>query len=522
MLHRLGSVAALIWLAGCAARQTPASPAVPRTVDVQERFAAAADLLRAGCFDCLSEALREYEAVRDLPNVSPAAVDTATLGIVQAAGLLDLRSRELGMVDGGYLQRARDALGSRHEVDTALAFTLAAIDTIPPRFPRAGDQGSPEATQRMRAFRQNLPALIEERRAQADADPLSAYTWLAFECTHNPRAEHSEQSLLEPVPRFADTSLVAYRVMVCLGSPAEALAGFLLREPRFVEVNYLLGMAAYGRLRVDEAERPLLDAYEWRPRWPAVTNALGTLYFSWEEFPRALELYEETLAAAPDNPDALLGRVKALSYLGKHSDAFAAIDAILAGTTAVFQGEAYFWRAWNHAQAGGIENAWVAIQQAHKLWVNSEVLKLGGIIAYHRQDLDVARQRFEESRKLNPTDCEVLFNLGNVHADQRSWTPVIETFVATVSCLDAARASLANEIAAIEASAADPARKARLIARRRDQIATAQRLTTQSLFNSAAASFNLGRRDEARKYAELVADDERFGERARELLGRLK
>jgi hypothetical protein len=41
-------------------------------------------------------------------------------------------------------------------------------------------------------------------------------------------------------------------------------------------------------------------------------------------------------------------------------------------------------------------------------------------------------------------------------------------------------------------------------------------------FNAAAANFNLARTDEARRYAEKVASDVFFGERARMLLERLK
>jgi hypothetical protein len=37
----------------------------------------------------------------------------------------------------------------------------------------------------------------------------------------------------------------------------------------------------------------------------------------------------------------------------------------------------------------------------------------------------------------------------------------------------------------------------------------------------AAAHFNLGNGDDARRYAELVVDDEQFAVRARELLNRL-
>ena len=47
-------------------------------------------------------------------------------------------------------------------------------------------------------------------------------------------------------------------------------------------------------------------------------------------------------------------------------------------------------------------------------------------------------------------------------------------------------------------------------------------MTATSWFDLAVASYNLSRKTEARQFAEKVADDEQFGERARELLTRLK
>ena len=43
-----------------------------------------------------------------------------------------------------------------------------------------------------------------------------------------------------------------------------------------------------------------------------------------------------------------------------------------------------------------------------------------------------------------------------------------------------------------------------------------------SWFNTAVACYNLSRKAEARQYAEKVAADEQFGDRARELLSRLR
>jgi tetratricopeptide (TPR) repeat protein len=210
--------------------------------------------------------------------------------------------------------------------------------------------------------------------------------------------------------------------------------------------------------------------------------------------------------------------VKGLSLVGRHDEAFAAIDAILAGETRVFPGEAYYWRAWNDMQIGQVEQAWTDIEQANRLWVNSEVLKLGGIIAYRRRDLEVAKERFRASTKIAPEDCETRYYLGNVHAEERDWPATASVFIATATCIERARDGLRNEIANIEASDWNPDRKARQIARREQQIAGGTRMLATSWFNIAVANYNLGRREEARRFAERVVDDEQFTERARQIL----
>ena len=62
----------------------------------------------------------------------------------------------------------------------------------------------------------------------------------------------------------------------------------------------------------------------------------------------------------------------------------------------------------------------------------------------------------------------------------------------------------------------------RKIARREQQIADGRRKMATSWFNIAVAYYNLARKPEARQYAEKIVDDEQFGERARELLTRLR
>src|SRR5438874_2609409 len=72
-------------LAGCTPPRPPARQAAP---DLQPRLSAADALVRIGCFDCLIEALREYDAIR-VVEAAPAQVsDAAIAGAIRAAALL--------------------------------------------------------------------------------------------------------------------------------------------------------------------------------------------------------------------------------------------------------------------------------------------------------------------------------------------------------------------------------------------------------------------------------------------------
>jgi hypothetical protein len=91
----------------------------------------------------------------------------------------------------------------------------------------------------------------------------------------------------------------------------------------------------------------------------------------------------------------------------------------------------------------------------------------------------------------------------------------------TVACLEAAAQKARLDIDAIHASAAAPERQARQIARLEKRIADGRRMLATSWYNTAVAFYSLARKDEARQFAEKVADDEQFGERAKEILARI-
>ena len=149
--------------------------------------------------------------------------------------------------------------------------------------------------------------------------------------------------------------------------------------------------------------------------------------------------------------------------------------------------------------------------------------KLAGIIAYRRQQLDVSRGEVRGiAVSATANDCETGFYLGVVLAEQRVWTRTAEVLRETVPLPRGGGAEQRpSDIATIRASHDPPERQARQIARREQYIAEGRRMIATSWFNIAVAYYNLSRKDEARQFAEKVADDEQFGERAKEILTRL-
>src|SRR5262245_37830520 len=104
-MRRAAASLLLLAVAACSAKT---APAVAPDVRAPERLSAADALVRAGCFDCLLAAHREYIILRAFPRVAEAA----TAGAIRTAALLAARERELGTEDSGYLQRARELVAS--------------------------------------------------------------------------------------------------------------------------------------------------------------------------------------------------------------------------------------------------------------------------------------------------------------------------------------------------------------------------------------------------------------------------
>ena len=509
-------IVGVVLAASACSRVTQPPLAVTPAPTPAQRLASADALVRAGCLDCLIAAYGEYDLLRTFP----AARDAAAAGAVRSAALIAIRERELGLVDEGYGQRARALLIGAPSLPNWLPTLLDIVDVLPAS--AGGITRTPTSDidlDRARALRANRTAWNTRLRELAPIDELAAYVWLAFTCGETESRNLTVDEIAEPASTFKDTPLIGFKRAICRGIEPQRLLALRQRDTRFAEVPYYLGLFAVGQRKLDEADQHFEEAYAWRTQWPSLTQSIANVAMTAEEFERSLTFYNRTLELEPHAVDAMLGRVRALTYLGRNIEAIATTEHLVAERW--FVGDARYWRALNESELERNEEAWVSIEAAAKLLINAQVPKLAGLIAYRRQQLDVSRAKFEESRGRNPNDCETVFYLGVVLAEQRSWTPTAETLLDAARCLEGNEIAYLQEIASIQASNDPPARKAGKIARREQYVAKGRRQLATSWFDIAVAYYNLSRKGEARQFAEKVVGDEMFGERARELMARL-
>jgi hypothetical protein len=218
---RLTGLVLLSTAVACAPRRIPPpapDPAIAARVALDEADA----LVRAGCFDCLVDALKQYESVPLIPAVNA----QATAGAVRASALLALRERELGTTDSGYLEKAREMAGA----EPALLPLFDVIANMPWRA-GAGRSGTPD---QLPTIFQNRDQRIAALRPLAGRDELSAYLWLAYMCeTSSARVERSEiLTPMDEVRSMSQLPLIAFRQASCFGVDADGVQALSERESR--------------------------------------------------------------------------------------------------------------------------------------------------------------------------------------------------------------------------------------------------------------------------------------------------
>jgi tetratricopeptide (TPR) repeat protein len=514
-----------MWVAGCVHVSAPVTPQSSAHVapEIGDKLAAADRLVQAGCYDCLRDALVTYEGLQGDASVGPNARDSA----VRTALLLALRETEIGLVHGGFIERARQLLGPVEIASPELPALVDIAEVIasgPTGFTRSATTDGQFAAMLTVARKQEQWASV--LRNLMPRDLIATYLWVGLACgpygSNFP--DHERRDVV--IEAVADVPLISYKVATGCGlTSSEVLEAQLTKVPSFGEINYHLGLFALGGQTahlpdLDAADTRFLAAYEWRQDWPTLTLAIGNVAMSAEDFPRALAFFDRTLGLSPDDTEAMVGAVRALTYAGRHADAITAADRLIA--TGRNPGDAHYWRAMNLARLKQDDHAWTDIEEAARSLVNADVPKLAGIIAITRRDMAVARDRLGLALSRRPSDCETGYYLQSVLAEQRDWNATARVASDAGACFDSEEAMVQQELATVRAAVMAPDRRDRLIARREQQLVTAARMKATVWFNAAAANFNLSRSADARVFAEKVVDDAFYGERARTLLERLK
>ena len=123
--------------------------------------------------------------------------------------------------------------------------------------------------------------------------------------------------------------------------------------------------------------------------------------------------------------------------------------------------------------------------------------------------------------KRRATVCDTNYYLQLVHSELREWPQAASVAGDCAACFDKEEAGLRRDIELFRASKLPPERRDRQIAKREQMIASNARMRATAWFNAAAANYNLGRKDEARAFAEKLTGDQQLAARAQDLLNQL-
>jgi tetratricopeptide (TPR) repeat protein len=506
VLTNASSLTLLILVAGCAAR----GPS-PQTLAELGRADA---LVRQGCYFCLKDALAAYERLA----ASPRPPAEALPGAFNAAVLLTVRAKELGLPSDQRLTHARDLATRLPTPAAGVVAPAALVDAAAVVVGETSGFDPEERQQRVpRRPVTQQPVALPQRVALEPAlatSLVAEYLALAIDCDSLLSRETVQVGDL--MAKHASTPLMRFRVALC--GRRDAIAALRAADPRWAEAFFFEGGAemTVSREKAADPEKALplyVAAHDAFPESIAMTLAVANVNDSLANFEPALAAFDAVLATSPAHRDAMLGRVKSLSYLTRHAEAIdTATRMIELGTWLI--GDAYYWRAWNQYNLKAFEPAWDDVEQAIKLQSNSAVYMLAGLIAYERKDLPTAIQRFDRSYELDATNCDAEWMSALVHVDQKSWGDSSPKFTRAMSCFVSTAATAREDLARLEVSKQTPAQKAKRAATLRNRIETAEERSAQSAFNAAQCYALVGNKPMALTHVDVAMAHPKMREKA--------
>lgn len=484
-------------------------------------------LLRQGCYTCLKEAQAIYTRLSAVPKPMPAAKQ----GAFDAAILIAIREKELGLPSDAAMDRARMAGAQVPPVVPPVVATHlvpAVLITAADLF--IGDTSGMDPEQRAQFTGRGRPALDPTepgRRALDNApagDIAAAYLGLAIDCEQTRLRESIDMAVLKT--RHA-VPLMQFRMAICArGGGGDAR---LLREanPRWLDTlpwearRELTGTGPDREIDLLRIVALLTQAREAFPASFAITMLWAQTNMSLAEYATALSGFDDVLSASPTHRDAMLGRLTSLSYSMRHEDAIATATRLIElGTWHI--GDAYYWRAWNYYNLKNLEPAWQDVEKAITLLSNTGVYMLAGLIEYGRVNLPMAVQRFDRSFEIDQSNCDAVWMSGLVNVDQQAWAPASPKFSTAMTCFVKAATRAQEDRDRLEAAIARRGQPptARQIKQRETHTrakATAEERSAQAAFNAAQGYALMGQKGAALTHVDFAAAHPRMKEKAEAL-----
>ncbi len=509
-----------IAVTGCAARGP--SP------QVAAELGKATALVREGCYACLQDALAIFERL----SMPPRPATGAAAGAFDAALLIAMREKELGIPADASLERARQWAarisspkpGSVPAVSPTVLLDAAALV--------AGETAGLDPEQRAQLTGRTRvaldPANLQRRALDAwvDTNPVAQYVALMIDCEQTRlRASINPAGVLA---NYEGVPLIQFRLAVCGGPGVPPAAPIREAHPRFLDtlpwearralvgsqteaIDLYQGAALFGQAHAAFPQSP----------WLAISFARSSQSIA--EFEAALTAFDAVLADTPTHRDAMLGRVTSLSYLMRHQEAIVtATRMIELGTWLI--GDAHYWRAWNHYNLKALEPAWADAEIAIKLMQTTNVFMLAGLIAYDRQELPTALLRFDRAFELDVTNCDAVWMGSLVRVDQQDWPGASPGFARAMSCFSNAASQAKSDLAALDAEVRraggtlrPPGREQRQRTRLTRDMEVAAERSAQSAFNAAQGFARMGQKALALAHVERAIAHPRMKEKGEAL-----
>jgi len=473
----------------------------------------AASLAGRGSYTALKEACRLYAGIYARSTLR----NRIAAEYFRAAFLLVLREKELGLSN----PESVNAIGRLVRENQSLAGYRAWPEIAARINPRVVAVRDISTTIFGAVPSEDAERLYAELKARTGSDELAAYVYLATEC---PRKSGYDKFDDRAAIKAAHPGsiLIKYRAAFCPTIIPEVFEEILKTDPEFWEAFGFLGEAALSRGELLGAEEALLVAAEHIPESAYYNILLAGVYFYTEEFEQCLVYCDKALAQAPEYRDAYLTKAICLSQLGRYAEALGVLDRIIQ-MQYYLQGEAHYWSAWNQHALKDLGAAQIHIEAAKgTLPTNSEVFGLAGTIALEKGELDRAEKDFKEALVYSASNHEAVFGLARIAEAREKWTEAAGYFEKAAAILITNESSLKAKIDEIKAASLPEARKAKMVAKKETQLRISEATKATAFYNAAAAWFNAGQMEPARKAAERAAEHPQLKAKSAELLEKIK